>query len=136
MKKSVLMFSLLYTFCVGEVAPEVKNLLKTTKESLYQGIQQAVEVKRVGDVSHAVQTYCESKGYSVVRELEGHGIGRKMHEEPEVPNYGRYGCGALLRLNNRNRILTKGIDTLDFRFVKRRDLNRIRDDWYSGLSNR
>ena len=86
-----------YTFCVGEVAPEVKNLLKTTKESLYQGIQQAVEGKRVGDVSHAVQTYCESKGYSVVRELVGHGIGRKMHEEPEVPNYGRYGCGALLR---------------------------------------
>ena len=79
-----------YTFCVGEVAPEVKNLLKTTKESLYQGIQQAVEGKRVGDVSHAVQTYCESKGYSVVRELVGHGIGRKMHEEPEVPNYGRY----------------------------------------------
>ena len=86
-----------YTVCVGEVAPEVKNLLKTTKESLYQGIQQAVEGKRVGDVSHAVQTYCESKGYSVVRELVGHGIGRKMHEEPEVPNYGRYGCGALLR---------------------------------------
>ena len=86
-----------YTFCVGEVAPEVKNLLKTTKESLYQGIQQAVEGKRVGDVSHAVQTYCESKGFSVVRELVGHGIGRKMHEEPEVPNYGRYGCGPLLR---------------------------------------
>ena len=86
-----------YTFCVGEVALEVKNLLKTTKESLYQGIQQAVEGKRVGDVSHAVQTYCESKGYSVVRELVGHGIGRKMHEEPEVPNYGRYGCGPLLR---------------------------------------
>lgn len=86
-----------YTFCVGEVAPEVKKLLKVTKESLYLGIQQALEGKRVGDISHAIQTYCESNGYSVVRELVGHGIGRKMHEEPEVPNYGRRGQGALLR---------------------------------------
>ncbi|MDH6535363.1 type I methionyl aminopeptidase [Parabacteroides sp. 52] len=86
-----------YTFCVGEVAPEVKELLKTTKESLYLGIQQAVEGKRIGDIAYAVQTYCESKGYSVVRELVGHGIGREMHEEPEVPNYGRRGYGPLLR---------------------------------------
>ena len=86
-----------YTFCVGEVDPKVKNLLKTTKESLYLGIQHAIEGKRLGDISHAVQSYCESKGYSVVRELVGHGIGRKMHEEPEVPNYGRPGCGPLLR---------------------------------------
>ena len=67
-----------YTFCVGEVSPEVRKLLKTTKESLYLGIQQAVEGKRIGDVSNAVQKYCESNGYSVVRELVGHGIGRKM----------------------------------------------------------
>lgn len=86
-----------YTFCVGEVTPEVKKLLKTTKESLYFGIQHAAEGKRVGDISHAVQSYCESKNYSVVRELVGHGCGRKMHEEPEVPNYGRPGCGPLLR---------------------------------------
>lgn len=86
-----------YTFCVGEVAPEVKNLLKATKEALYFGIKQAVEGARVGDISHAVQTYCESRGYSVVRELVGHGIGRDMHEEPEVPNYGRRGYGPLLR---------------------------------------
>ena len=86
-----------YTFCVGEVDPKVKALLKTTKESLYLGIQHAIEGKRLGDISHAVQFYCESKGYSVVRELVGHGIGRKMHEEPEVPNYGRPGCGPLLR---------------------------------------
>lgn len=86
-----------YTFCVGDVDPAVKRLLKTTKESLYIGIRHALEGKRIGDVSHAVQTYCESKGYSVVRELVGHGIGHKMHEEPEVPNYGRYGCGPLLR---------------------------------------
>lgn len=86
-----------YTFCVGKVDPKVKNLLKTTKESLYLGIQAAVEGKRIGDISNAVQTYCESHNYSVVRELVGHGIGKRMHEEPEVPNYGRRGCGPLLK---------------------------------------
>ncbi|MDF9830260.1 type I methionyl aminopeptidase [Parabacteroides sp. PF5-6] len=86
-----------YTFCVGEVSPEVKELLKATKESLYIGIKAAVEGARIGDIGHAVQTYCEAKGYSVVRELVGHGIGRSMHEEPEVPNYGRRGYGPLLR---------------------------------------
>ena len=86
-----------YTFCVGEVAEDVKSLLKTTKDSLYLGIQQATEGHRVGDVSSAIQKYCESKGYSIVRELVGHGIGKKMHEEPEVPNYGRPGTGPLLR---------------------------------------
>lgn len=86
-----------YTFCVGEVDPKVKNLLKTTKEALYLGIQAAVEGKRIGDISNAVQTYCESHNYSVVRELVGHGIGKRMHEEPEVPNYGRRGCGPLLK---------------------------------------
>lgn len=86
-----------YTFCVGEVDADTKALLKATKESLYEGIRHAVEGRRLGDISHAVQTYCESRGYSVVRELVGHGIGRKMHEEPEVPNYGRPGCGPLLR---------------------------------------
>lgn len=86
-----------YTFCVGEVDPAVKRLLKITKESLYKGIEAAVEGKRIGDISNVVQTYCESHNYSVVRELVGHGIGRKMHEEPEVPNYGRRGCGPLLK---------------------------------------
>lgn len=86
-----------YTFCVGEVDPKVKDLLQTTKESLYLGIQAAVEGKRIGDISNAVQTYCESHNYSVVRELVGHGIGKRMHEEPEVPNYGRRGCGPLLK---------------------------------------
>lgn len=86
-----------YTFAVGDVSPEVQRLLDTTKESLYVGIQAAVEGHRIGDISSAVQMYNESHGYSVVRELVGHGIGRRMHEEPEVPNYGRRGCGALLR---------------------------------------
>ena len=86
-----------YTFEVGEVSPEIKKLLQTTKEALYVGIGNAVEGKRIGDVAHAIQVYCESRGYSVVRELVGHGIGREMHEKPEVPNYGKKGHGALLK---------------------------------------
>jgi len=86
-----------YTFCVGEVADETKHLLRTTKEALYEGIHEATVGHRVGDISSTIQTYCESRGYSVVRELVGHGIGKKMHEEPEVPNYGRKGNGSLLR---------------------------------------
>lgn len=86
-----------YTFCVGEVAENVRKLLRTTKEALYQGIEKAVEGNRVGDIGEAVQTYCEKRGYTVVRELVGHGIGRKMHESPEVPNYGRRGTGPLLK---------------------------------------
>lgn len=86
-----------YTFCVGEVAEDVKALLRTTKESLYLGIEKAVEGNRIGDIGEAVQTYCEKHGYSVVRELVGHGIGRKMHEAPEVPNYGKRGTGPLLK---------------------------------------
>ena len=86
-----------YTFCVGEVSYDVRRLLKTTKEALYLGIEQAVDGKRVGDISNAIQSYCEKKGDSVVREMCGHGIGKHMHEEPEVPNYGRRGCGPILR---------------------------------------
>lgn len=86
-----------YTFCVGEVLPEVRQLLKITKESLYLGIEQATAGKRVGDIGDTVQTYCESYGYGVVRELTGHGIGKEMHEDPQIPNYGRRGNGALLK---------------------------------------
>lgn len=86
-----------YTFPVGEVAPEVMELLKTTKESLYKGIEACREGRRIGDISNAIQLYCESRGYSVVREMCGHGIGKKMHEDPEVPNYGRRGTGPLIK---------------------------------------
>ena len=86
-----------YTFCVGEVSEEVKNLLRTTKESLYIGIEKAVEGNRIGDIGHAVQEYCEKRGYSVVRELCGHGVGKRLHEEPDVPNYGRKGTGPLIK---------------------------------------
>lgn len=86
-----------YTFCVGEVDEKVKKLLQVTKEALYKGIEQAREDKRIGDISSTIQTYCEKNGYTVVRELVGHGIGRNMHEAPEVPNYGRPGTGPLLK---------------------------------------
>lgn len=86
-----------YTFCVGEVDEKVKELLRVTKESLYKGIEQAQADKRIGDIGSTIQTYCEQKGFSVVRELVGHGIGRQMHESPEVPNYGRRGTGPLIR---------------------------------------
>ncbi len=86
-----------YTFAVGDVAPETMQLLKVTKESLYKGISAAKYGNRIGDISNAVQVYCENHGYSIVREMCGHGIGRSMHEDPEVPNYGRKGMGALLR---------------------------------------
>lgn len=85
-----------YTFQVGEVDEKVKQLLRITRESLFKGIEQARDGNRVGDIGSAVQTYCEARGYSVVRELVGHGIGRQMHESPEVPNYGRRGTGPLI----------------------------------------
>ncbi|MBP6175360.1 MAG: type I methionyl aminopeptidase [Fermentimonas sp.] len=82
-----------YTFCVGEVDEKVKDLLRVTKESLYKGIESAKAEGRIGDIGSTIQEYCEKRGYSVVRELVGHGIGREMHEAPEVPNYGRRGTG-------------------------------------------
>ena len=85
-----------YTFPVGEVDEETARLLKVTKESLYLGIEKAVAGNRIGDIGHAVQSYTESFGFSVVREMVGHGIGRDMHEHPEVPNYGKAGTGKKL----------------------------------------
>lgn len=85
-----------YTFAVGEVDKKTRALLDATKESLYRGIAAAVAGNRIGDIGHAVQSYAESFGFGVVRELEGHGIGREMHENPGVPNYGRQGHGSRL----------------------------------------
>ncbi len=86
-----------YTFCVGHVAEEIRNLCDRTKQALYQGIEQAVEGNRIGDISNAIQTYVEKYGYSVVREMIGHGCGRNLHEGPEVPNYGFKGNGPKLK---------------------------------------
>lgn len=86
-----------YTFCVGEVTPEVKKLLQVTKEALYKGIEQAIAGHRLGDIGYAVQSHCEANGFGVVREFVGHGIGHEMHEDPQVPNYGRQGTGKQLK---------------------------------------
>jgi len=86
-----------YTYEVGEVDLKVKNLLKITKESLYKGIDMAVVGNRIGDISFAIQNHAELNGYGVVRELVGHGLGKSLHESPEVPNYGRRGSGQKLK---------------------------------------
>ncbi len=85
-----------YTFAVGEIDDNKKRLLQVTKESLEKGVQEAIAGNRVGDISFAVQSYAEEAGFSVVRELVGHGLGTKLHEAPEVPNYGRRGTGPKL----------------------------------------
>ncbi|MBO5759464.1 MAG: type I methionyl aminopeptidase, partial [Rikenellaceae bacterium] len=86
-----------YTFAVGRIEPEIQQLLDVTKEALYKGVAQAKAGNRVGDISAAVQEHAEKNGCSVVRELVGHGLGRNMHEDPEVPNYGAKGRGPLLK---------------------------------------
>jgi methionyl aminopeptidase len=86
-----------YTYEIGEVSPEIKNLLKATKESLYLGIEQMVFGNRIGDISHVIQKHTEAQGYSVVRELVGHGLGRSLHEAPEVPNFGKPKKGDKIR---------------------------------------
>jgi len=86
-----------YTFAIGNVKEEIIKLLKITKESLYKGIEKAISGNRTGDIGYAIQNHVESYGYSVVRELVGHGIGKSLHEKPEVPNYGQKGSGAKLK---------------------------------------
>ena len=86
-----------YTFMVGEVDEAVKQLLEVTKQSLYVGIEQAVPGKHVGDIGAAIQAHCEAHGYGIVRELTGHGIGKEMHEAPQIPNYGMRGNGVMLK---------------------------------------
>ncbi|MDE6592929.1 MAG: type I methionyl aminopeptidase [Oscillospiraceae bacterium] len=85
-----------YTFAVGNVSEEARQLLRVTEESLYKGIAQAVVGNRVGDISHAVEEHCTSYGYGVVKAYVGHGVGAKLHESPEVPNFGKPGRGPRL----------------------------------------
>ena len=86
-----------YTFAVGEVSHDVKLLMERTKACLYLGIEQAIDGNRVGDIGFAIQSYIDQFGYGIVRELVGHGVGKKLHEKPEVPNYGKRGNGIKLR---------------------------------------
>lgn len=111
-----------YTFKVGEVSDEVSNLLDVTKESLYKGIEQAVVRSRIGNISYAIQDYCESNSYGVVREFVGHGIGRSMHEDPQIPNYGRRGTG--MQLKNGLCIAIEPMITLG-----KRDISMLGDNW-------
>jgi len=83
-----------YSFKIGEVKPEISKLLRITKESLYKGIEEAVIGNRIGDIGFTIQQYVQKEGYSVVRELTGHGLGKDLHEEPSIPNYGKRGRGA------------------------------------------
>ena len=84
------------TFACGDVSDEAKRLMDTTRESLYEAIKLAVPGGRIGDIAHAVQSYCEERGYGVVREYTGHGVGKELHEDPSVPNYGTAGRGVRL----------------------------------------
>ncbi len=118
-----------YTFPVGEVAPETLQLMRTTKESLYLGIEQAVTGKRLGDIGAAIQEHCEKAGYSVVREFVGHGIGREMHEEPEVCNYGRRGNGIVLKSG-----MTLAIEPMIC--LGRRNLIMEEDGWTARTADR
>jgi methionyl aminopeptidase len=86
-----------YTFAVGSIPENVKELLFVTEESLKKGIEKALEGNRVSDISHAIGSFIEDKGFSVVKQFVGHGIGRKIHEEPEIPNFGAPGKGAVLQ---------------------------------------
>lgn len=86
-----------YTFAVGECDDRTWHLLKTTLNSLYEGIENAIHGKRIGDIGNSIQTFCENEGFGVVRDLVGHGLGRSLHEDPSVPNYGRRGRGERLR---------------------------------------
>ena len=85
-----------YTFAVGKISEDAQQLLRVTEESLYKGIEQAIAGNRIGDIGHAVQEHCEAYGYGVVKKFIGHGVGRQLHESPEVPNFGREGHGPRL----------------------------------------
>lgn len=111
-----------YTYMVGDVTVEKKKLLKTTKESLYEGIKFAKAGLRVGDISYAIQSYVERERYGVVRELVGHGVGKNLHEEPEVPNYGKRGKGHKL-INGMVLAIEPMIN------LGKRDVYQLDDNW-------
>jgi methionyl aminopeptidase len=111
-----------YTFCAGEIKKEVQDLVRVTKESLYVGIEQVKAGNRIGDVSYAIQTFAEKHGYGVVRELVGHGLGKNLHEKPEVPNYGKRGSGAKIQNG-----LTIAIEPMINMGTK--DIKQLNDGW-------
>ena len=111
-----------YTYEVGEVSKEVKDLLIRTKESLYLGIRQAISGNRIGDIGFAIQKHVEQFGYGVVREMVGHGVGENLHEDPQVPNYGRRGRGVKLKEN-----MVIAIEPMIN--MGTREINQLSDGW-------
>lgn len=111
-----------FTFTIGEVAPEVLKLVRVTRESLLLGIAQAISGNRLGDIGHAIQKHAESNGFTVVREMVGHGVGRELHEPPEVPNYGKPNTGPVLQKG-----LTIAIEPMIN--LGRRHIYQERDGW-------
>ncbi len=111
-----------YTFAIGDVKPDTMRLLKITKESLYKGIEMAIEGRRIGDVAYAIEDHCKKYRYGIVKELTGHGIGRNLHEEPEVPNYGKRGSGILLKSG-----LVIAIEPMVT--LGKRDIVTLNDNW-------
>ncbi len=111
-----------YTFHIGEVSDEVKQLLRVTKESLYLGVEQTRLGNRIGDIGHTIQAYTERHGYGVVRELVGHGLGKTMHEDPQVPNYGRRGRGK--KITNGMVLAIEPMINMGTR-----DILMLEDDW-------
>ena len=118
-----------YTFCCGDVKPEVQQLVKITKECLYLGIEQTKAGNRVGDISYAIQQHAEKHGYGVVRELVGHGLGRSLHEKPEVPNYGRRGSGPKIQNG-----LTIAIEPMIN--LGKKEVTQLNDGWTIVTSDR
>ena len=111
-----------WTYAVGEISKEKKYLMEHTEKALYEGLKQVKPGNRLGDVSHAIQEYAESHNLSVVRELSGHGIGTEMHEDPDIPNYGKKGTGILLKKG-----LTLAIEPM--LNLGKRDIAILNDDW-------
>jgi len=111
-----------YTFAVGKISDEIKQLLEVTKQSLLMGLEKAVVGNRVGDIGYTIQQYTESFGYGVVRELVGHGVGKNLHESPEVPNYGRRKAGLKLKLG-----LVLAIEPMIN--LGTRDVKQLKDGW-------
>jgi methionyl aminopeptidase len=118
-----------WTFAVGKISPEAEHLLKITEESLYKGLALAKAGNRLGDVSHAIERHARQHGFSVVREMVGHGVGRSLHEEPQIPNYGKPGTGIVLKEG-----MTLAIEPMVN--AGKRDIESLSDEWTIVTSDR
>ena len=111
-----------WTYAVGNISEEAKKLMEVTKESLFKGLEKATSGNRLSDISHAIQTHAESYGYGVVREFVGHGLGKNLHEDPQIPNYGMPGKGTLLKPG-----MTLAIEPMIN--MGRKEVKVLKDNW-------